>query len=132
MDAIYSGMVKVEFHGEEKDSKEETKTYAVNAVVDQKLKQKVSFHDALQKGLLDGNEGVYVHNVTNEKVPITEAIMRGFIKAKLVTDNSSLDIDPTNKIVVRKLSMAREKIMGAVKVARAFKSSSASSTVNGK
>ncbi|KAL4219798.1 hypothetical protein ACF0H5_020210 [Mactra antiquata] len=132
MDAIYGGMIKVEFHGDEQDSQEETKTYAVNAVVDQKLKEKVSFHDAVQKGLLDGEEGVYVHNVTWEKVPITEAIMRGFIKAKIITDTSKLDIDPTNKIVVRKLSIAREKILGAVKVARAFKSKAGKTEVNGK
>lgn len=123
VDAIYSGLVKAEFHGDEEDSDiDETKTYAINAVVDQRRKQKVSFHEALQNGLLVGEEGVYVHNVTKERIPITDAIMKGFLKAKIITDASRLDIDPTNAIVVRRLSMAKEKILKAVRVTRAFRS----------
>lgn len=130
LDAIHSGLVKADFHGEEEEGDvEETKIYAVNAVVDQRLKKRVPFHEAMDIGLLDAEEGVYVHNVTKERIPITDAIMKGFIKAKIVTDASKLDIDPSNKIVVRKLSSAKEKIVQAMKVARAFRSNI--QTVNG-
>lgn len=135
IDAIQLGYIKAEFQGDEpENNQEDTKTYAVNSVVDQQTRQKVSFHAAIENGLLDGEEGVYVNNVTWERVPITEAIMRGFIKAKLITDPSQLDIDPSRKIVVRQLSNAQEKIMKAVKVSRAFKRNlnTNKSSVNGK
>lgn len=130
-DAIQSGLIKAEFHGEEQeDGVEETKTYAVTSVVDQKQKAKVSFHDAMNRGLLDAEEGVYVNNVTRERIPITDAIMSGLIKAKIVTDTSNLDIDPTNKIVVKRISSIKEKVIKAMRVTRAFQSGT--ETVNGK
>ena len=130
-DAIQSGLVKAEFHGEEEeDGVEETKTYAVTSVVDQKQKAKVSFNDAMNKGLIDAEEGMYVNNLTRERIPLTDAIMSGLIKAKIVTDTSNLDIDPTNKVVVKRISSMREKVIKAVRVTRAFKSGT--ETVNGK
>ncbi|XP_053404191.1 uncharacterized protein LOC123554321 isoform X4 [Mercenaria mercenaria] len=129
-DAIQSGLVKAEFHGEEQQGEEEeTKTYAVNAVCDQKRKTKVPFQEAMDMGLLDAEEGVYVNNVTKERIPITDAIMSGLIKAKIVTDTSKLDIDPTNRIVVRRTSSIKEKVLKAVKVSRAFRSNI--DTING-
>lgn len=122
MDAIQSGLVKAEFHGDEThNGEEETKSYAVNGVIDQRHHKKVSFSDALRLGLLKGEEGIYVNNLTWEEVPITEAIMRGFIKARVVTDTSKLDIDPTNQIVVQRIAKTRQKILSAIKTANAFK-----------
>ncbi|XP_052785009.1 uncharacterized protein LOC128220597 isoform X2 [Mya arenaria] len=121
LDAIYVGHVQANFLGTPDESEEETITYAVNGVIDQRKRDKLSFHDAISQGLLDAEEGVYVNNVTWERVPITDAIMKGLIKAKIITDTSSLDIDPTNKIVVQRLGSVKEKILKAVKTARAFK-----------
>ena len=122
IDAIQSGLVIADFHGSEEDNVvEETKTYAVNGVIDQKrLKRQVSFSHALTNGILEADTGMYVNTETRERVPITDAIMKGYIKARIVTDTSKLDIDPSNKIVVQRLASVQEKIMKAVKVAKAF------------
>lgn len=123
-DAIHSGLVIAEFNeGENGEGHEETqvKTYAVHGVVDQRRKMKVSFTEAVEDGLLDQQDGQYVHNVSGVKVPVPEAIMRGFIKARLVTDPSKLDIDPSKNIVIDRLATARSKILSAVRSAHAFK-----------
>lgn len=123
VDAIQCGLIKAEFHGTEEDSEHtETKTYAVNSVVDQRRLEKVSFHDALTRGILDSEEGVYLNNATWERIPITDAIMRGFIKARIITDPSQLNIDPTNKIVVERMNSVKDKVIKAVQVSRAFQS----------
>ncbi|OWF40872.1 uncharacterized protein LOC110463222 isoform X2 [Mizuhopecten yessoensis] len=123
-DAIHSGLVIADFEeGENGEDQDETqmKTYAVHGVVNQRLKSKVSFTDAVDDGLLDRKDGQYVNNVTGDKVPVQEAIMRGFIKARLVTDTSKLDIDPSNNIVIDRIEKARSKILSAVRSAHAFK-----------
>ena len=123
-DAIEQGHVIAEFHGNESDKlAEETKTYAVNSVVDQALQRTVSFSEAIRLGILDSERGEYVNNLTFERLSITDAIMKGLIKARVITDDesSSLQIDPTNKIVVQRLAKTKEKILRAVKVARAFR-----------
>ena len=131
VDAIQCGLIKAEFHGTEQDSEQtETKTYAVNSVVDTRRKEKMTFHDALSRGILDAEEGVFLNNQTWERIPITDAIMRGFIKAKIITDTSKLNIDPTNKIVVERMTTAQDKIMKAVKATKAFQSNV--QPVNGK
>lgn len=123
VDAIQCGLVKAEFHGKEEDSEEtETKTYAVNSVIDQRRRERMTFHDALTRGILDAEQGVYLNNQTWERIPITDAIMRGYIKAKIITDTSKLNIDPTNKIVVERMTSAQDKILKAVQATRAFQS----------
>lgn len=120
VDAINIGSVQAEFHGELDESEEETITYAVNGVIDQRSKEKHSFHDAITRGLLDAEEGVYVNNVTWERIPITDAIMKGLIKARIIKDTSSLSIDPTNRIVIQRLGSMKDKILKSIRVARAF------------
>ena len=121
VDAIHSGLVKAEFHGELTDSdKEETKVYAVNGVMDQKRKRRVSFSEALHTGLLDGEEGLYINNSTQEKMSITDAIMKGLIKARIVTDPANMDVNPEHKIVVSRLKSVQERVVKAVRAQRAL------------
>lgn len=54
-----------------------TKTYSVHAVVDQKERAKIAFHEAVTRGLIDSDTGEYIHNVSNIRVPVEEAINRG-------------------------------------------------------
>ncbi len=63
----------------------------------------VSFTDAIRSNLLDRETGAYYHNVDRENIYVGEAIKRGFIKATIVKDPSTLDIDPENKMVVDKV-----------------------------
>ena len=64
----------------------------------------ISFTEAVRKNLLDRETGAYHHNVNNEDIYVGDAIRRGFIKATIVQDPSSLDIDPENKMVVEKVN----------------------------
>ncbi|XP_050389840.2 dystonin isoform X2 [Patella vulgata] len=118
-DAISSGLVRVEYHKADANHPPtvESKTYAVNAVVDQKQHRKIPFAEAINSGILNRNTGEYTNNITNEKVHVTEAIVRGFIKARVVNDANALDIDPENKIVVEKLDHVKSKLSAI----RAFK-----------
>ncbi|CAL1537681.1 unnamed protein product [Lymnaea stagnalis] len=122
-DAIQSGLVIVDYHEGEEQSKPEvvTKTYAVHGVVDQKKKAKVSFSEAVRDGLLARDTGEYVNNETGDRVGVHEAIMKGFIKARIVADPSKLEINPENKIVVEKMSSAKTKLLRSVKALKAFK-----------
>jgi hypothetical protein len=122
LDAISSGLVTVKYEGAESDHPPEvvTKTYLVYGVIDQKKKQKVSFSEAVKDGLLDGEAGEYVNNVTNERISIYNAILKGFIKARIAQDPSKLEINPENTIVVEKLSSAKSRILKSVKMTKAF------------
>jgi len=123
-DAIHSGLVMVEYHeGEARGGKPdvEEKTYSVHGVVDQKKKCKVSFTDAMRDGLLDRETGEYVNNVTGVHVAVHEAIMKGFIKARVVTDPSKLEMNPENVILVEKQTRTLNKLRGAVRLAAAMK-----------
>lgn len=124
-DAISSGLVVVEYDEKHQpDVKPEvvTKTYSVSGVVDQLRKEKVPFSDAIRQGLLDKETGEYINNKTHQKISVHEAIMKGFIKARVVADPSKLDIDPKNKIIVQKFENAKTKLMRGVKAMKAFKS----------
>ncbi|XP_070212896.1 dystonin-like isoform X3 [Littorina saxatilis] len=126
-DAIASGLVHVEYH-EDPNAKPEivTKTYAVHGVVDQRRKDKqISFSEAVSLGLLDRDTGEYVNNVTHQKVGVQEAIMRGFIKARIITDPSKIEIDPRNQIVVEKMESAKQKVMRGVRAMKMFKGAKA-------
>lgn len=81
----------------------------------------VSFSDAVRLGLLDRDTGEYINNVTHQKVGVQEAIMRGFIKARVVADPSKLEVDPRNQIVVQKLESAKEKLKKGVRAIKQFK-----------
>ena len=55
------------------------KTYAVHAVVDQRQKRKLPFHEAVTRGLIDKNTGEYISNITGDKISAEEAIKKGQI-----------------------------------------------------
>ena len=121
-EAIDLRKVIVEYHGDKNQKPETvTKTYAVSAVVDQRKKDKIPFADAVNSGIIDKSQGCYVNNVTGDKIHIGEAIMRGFIKARVVTDVSKLDINPENKIVVERIQNVRDKLMRGIKAINALK-----------
>ena len=125
-DAISSGLVAADFNNRDSNTngespEEVTRTYAVYGVVDQRKKCKVSFREAIDNGLIDRDQGAYVQNADNTRIPVSEAIMRGFIKARVVTDPSKLDVDPSDNVVVDRLNTARSKVLGAMRSARAFK-----------
>ena len=112
-DAIDSGLLLVEFDETAKVSKPEqvTKTYAIHGVVDARRKAKIPFSQAVRQKLFDKETGAYFNNLTGQKMYVGDAIKKGFIKATIVRDPASLDIDPENKMVVEKLDILRKKLL---------------------
>lgn len=122
IDAIESGCVKVEYRETAERVPPETisRTYSVHSVVDVLNSQTMSFADAIDKGLLDKDSGNFLNNKTGETVFVSEAIKRGFIKARIVTDENSLDVDPNNRIIIQKFEHAKDKLFRGVKAVKAF------------
>ena len=89
----------------------DVKTYAVSAVVDQRLRKKVPFIDAVRRGLIEKHTGNYVNNVTREKVYVADAISRGFLQAKPIKDQTGLTIEPEHSVVVEKDDSKRRSIL---------------------
>lgn len=58
-------------------------TYSVHAVVDQRQKKKLPFHEAVNLGIIDKDSGEYVNNVTGEKLSAEEAINIGKMSQEL-------------------------------------------------
>ena len=116
-DAIDSNLLLVEYDKTAEVGEPEvvTKTYAIHSVVDQRAKKTVTFSQAIRKGLLDRETGAYYHNITGEYTYVGDAIKRGFIKATIVKDPNSLDIDPENKLVVEQLQNIRKKLLNPMK-----------------
>lgn len=56
-----------------------TQTYSVHAVVDQREKSKLAFHEAVSRGVIDPDTGEYIHNITGVRVPVKEAIAKGIL-----------------------------------------------------
>lgn len=121
-DAVDSGWVLVEYDPEEEASAAtsaageehefQTKTYAVRAVVDQRLKKRVPFLEAVQRKLVDRESGNYYNNLTGETVHALEAIRLGFLKASVIEDSTKMDIDPTNKMVVHSIGKMKSLVTG--------------------
>lgn len=123
--AVDGGWILVDYADDDHEPKWEVKTYAVSAVVDQRMKKKVPFYDAVRKGLIEKDTGNYVNNVTRERIYVAEAIRLGFLKAKLVEDASGLDIDAENKVVVERMDMIKKSILKPVAVINAFRMAAA-------
>lgn len=98
----------------------ETKTYAVSAVVDQALKKPVPFVEAIRRGLIDRQTGNYMNNVSGDRVFAADAIRRGFFKAVVVDDPTTLNIDATNRVVVERIDRVRKNVLRGVRVISAF------------
>lgn len=114
-DAVETGWVLVEYESDEgpvEESEVRSRTYAIRAVVDQRLKKRVPFVEAVQRKLVDRDSGNYYNNLTGETVHVLEAIRRGFLKAKLIDDPTKLDIDPHNKMVVHSINKMRHMVTG--------------------
>ena len=122
-DAMDTGILIVEFDSEAPAGEVQNVTivYAIHAVVDQKEKCKISFSDAVKRGLIDKSTGAYFHNVEMRDVYVGDAIKKGFIKATVVKDPTSMDISPENKMVVEKVDLIRKKLINPLKTIAAMR-----------
>lgn len=120
-EAADAGLVKVEYFGEQPVAQVVSTTYAVRAVVDRKEKKTVTFSEAVKRGIIEKDTGNYVDTETGEKMYVGDAIMRGFLKARIVDDPSSLNINPENTILIDKTQTIRERLLKPLKIISAFK-----------
>jgi len=117
-DAIRAGWVLAEFDSgmTEPWEQQESKTYVINAVVDQNSYKPVPFGDAVRCGLIDRRTGCYVDSRSGERVQAGEAIRRGLFKAVVVDDASALNVDGADRDVVNQVNKAKRDAMRGVKV----------------
>lgn len=101
------------------------KKYAVRAVVDRRQNKTVTFHDAVRRGIIDRDSGSFRDTLTGDRMYVGDAIMRGFLKARVIDDDSGLDIDPENKMVVEKTETIRKRLLKPLGVISAFKMAAA-------
>ena len=126
-DAIEQGYVVGEYDTTESSNGTEpeiiTQTFSVTGVLDHSQGKTVSFHEAVECGLLDGNTGTYCNNVTGERMFLGDAITEGLIIASLVKDPSSLDVKPENKLVCGRdrIATIRKKLINPLKAINAMK-----------
>ncbi|KAK2143119.1 hypothetical protein LSH36_875g01062 [Paralvinella palmiformis] len=120
-DAIERGLMEVEYIGEVPEPEVISKTYAVRAVVDLRLKKVITFGEAIRHGIIDKDTGSYRNTLTGESMYVGDAIMRGFLKARKIDRTASLDIDPQNRILVDKTEAIKKKVLQPLKVISAFR-----------
>ena len=122
------GIITVKTNREGDDVEQETSstTYAVRAVVDRRQKKTVTFHEAVRRGIIDRDSGAFRDTLTGDRMYVGDAIMRGFLKARIIDDDSGLDIDPENKMIVEKKESIRKRLLKPLGVISAFKMAAAS------
>ena len=125
-EAVEAGMIKIEYTGDEPEPETVSKTYAVRAVVDRRQKKTVTFHEAVRRGIIDRESGSFRDTLTGDKMYVGDAIMRGFLKARIIEDDSGLNIDPDNKMVIEKTEQIRKRLLKPLGVISAFKMAAAS------
>jgi len=113
-----------EYTGDEPETV--SKTYAVHAVVDRRQKKTVTFHEAVRRAIIDRESGSFRDTLTGDKMYVGDAIMRGFLKARIIEDDSGLNIDPDNKMVIEKTEQIRKRLLKPLGVISAFKMAAAS------
>lgn len=64
---------------------EEKKTFVIRAVVDSDTGREISLQEAIKKGILQPDEGVYINQNTGDRLPIPVAMNQGLIKVELTT-----------------------------------------------
>jgi hypothetical protein len=127
-EAADAGLVKLEYTGPQPEPEVISKTYAVRAVVDRRQKKTITFHEAVRRGIIDRESGAYKDTQTGDKMYIGDAIMRGFLKARIIDDASGLNIDPQNRMVIDKTEKIRKRLLKPLSVISAFKSAAAAAS----
>jgi hypothetical protein len=127
-EAAEAGLIKLEYTGETPEPEVVSKTYAVRAVVDRRQKKTVTFHEAVRRGIIDRDSGAFRDTLTGDKMYVGDAIMRGFLKARIIEDATGLNIDPENRMVIDKTEKIRKRLLKPLGVISAFKLAAAAAS----
>lgn len=127
LQAIESGWVFVEYEVDEEHAQPEVEvhTYAVSDVKDPLIGSDMPFVDAVRRGIIDRDTGDYVNRHAGERIPISDAIQRGLVGARLLADDDellTLGLDRRDAVVVERIGRLRTNVLTKLRVVNAFKS----------
>ena len=83
-DALKMGLIKVDIQHKKSDMYDEsphlTNTFGITSFVDPRTGEALSLSEAITKGILDSEKGVYVDPYTGERIALQHAATLGFVK----------------------------------------------------
>jgi len=91
----------------------------------------ISFSDAVRRGIIDRDTGDYRNRHTSERVPISDAIQRGLVTARLLADDDQLltpSADRRDSVVVQRIDRLRTNVLSKLRVVNAFKAAAAAAS----
>ena len=120
------GLAEIEYTGPPPEPEVICRTYAVRAVVDRGRRKIITFQQAVARGIIDKDSGAYRDTANGVTMYVGDAIMRGFLKARVIDNPKSMQIDPRNKMVIDATEKIRRKIIRPLTVINALRNRSAS------
>ena len=88
---------------------EESKKFVIRAVLDPRTDREISFQDAIARGIVDPERGLYVNTVTGEGVPIPQAMNAGLILVDYCTTSKSQEKKKAVGIITVRTAIDRRK-----------------------
>jgi dystonin len=80
---------------------EETKTFQITSVQDPSTGEMINYHEALEKGIIREDRGVYCNEELHQEMPITEALNAGFIVGQLVSASEKEELFKSAYVATR-------------------------------
>ncbi len=74
----------------------ETKSYHLLGVYDPLKNDEITIKEAIARGILDRQKGLYIHPVTKESFSISDAINKGVIRARILTPKDTTTATSTS------------------------------------
>ena len=88
---------------------EESKRFVIRAVLDPRTDSEISFKDAIARGIVDPDRGLYVNTVTGEGVPIPQAMNAGLILVDYCTTSKSQEKTKAVGIITIRTAIDKRK-----------------------
>ena len=91
----------------------------------------IAFIDAVRRGIVDRDTGDYVDRHASERIPISDAIRRGLVGARLLADDDellTLGVDRRDAVVVERIGRLRTNVLSKLRVVNAFRAAAAAAS----
>jgi len=85
----------------------------------------------VRRGIIDRDTGEYVNRHSRERVPVSDAIQRGLLNARLLADDDdlvTLGVDRRDALVVQRIDRLRTNVLSKLRVVNAFKAAAAAAS----
>jgi len=103
----------------------------VSDVRDPLTGSEITFSDAVRRGIIDRDSGEYVDRHNRERVPVSDAMQRGLLTARLLADDDelvTLGVDRKDALVVQRIDRLRTNVLKKLRVVNAFKAAAAAAS----